>query len=125
MNPPPNGLGKFEAPLVHKVCEFYKKIYLLSSKLPKKERFGIFQKIENICLDMLILSNAAALETRKNKPALLNSCRIKTETLKKLIRVTFELNIIEQKKYFDLELDLEEISKMANGWLKYSKENPR
>jgi len=110
---------------VHKVCEFYKKIYLLSSKLPKKERFGIFQKIENICLDILIFSNAAALGARHNKPALLNSCRIKTETLKKLVRITSELNIIEQKKYFELELDLEEISKMANGWLRYSKENPR
>ena len=125
MNPPPNGFGKFEAPLVHNVCEFYKKIYLLSFKLPKKERFGIFQKIENICLDILILSNAAALEARHNKPALLNSCRIKIETLKKLIRITSELNVIEQKKYFELELDLEEISKMTNGWLKYLKENPR
>ncbi|OGI25559.1 MAG: hypothetical protein A3J76_05770 [Candidatus Moranbacteria bacterium RBG_13_45_13] len=110
---------------MHKVCEFYKKIYLLSSRLPKKERFGIFQKIENICLDILILSNAAVLEKKINKSALLNSSRIKTETLKKLIRMTFELNIIDQKKYFYLELDLEEISKMANGWLKYLKENPR
>ncbi len=110
---------------MHKVCEFYKKLYLLSTKIPKRHRFGIFQKVESICLDILVFSNAAALETRANKPAFLNSCRIKTETLKKLIRVAYELNIIDQKRYFDLELDLEEISKMANGWLKYSKENPR
>lgn len=110
---------------MHKVCEFYKKIYLLSARLPKKARFGLFQKIENICLEILALSNAAALEAKQNKSVFLNSCRIKTETLKKLIRVTFELNIINQKKYFDLELDLQEISKMANGWLKYLKENPR
>ena len=110
---------------MHKVCEFYKKIYLLSAKIPKRDRFGIFQKIEAICLEILVLSNAAALEAKQNKSIHLNSARIKTEMLKKLIRMTHELDIIDQKKYFDLELDLEEISKMANGWLKHSKENPR
>lgn len=35
-----------------------------------------------------------------------------------------ELGIIEQKKYLELELDLQEISKMANGWIKYLQENP-
>lgn len=124
-SPPPDGVRKFEAPLVHKVCEFYKKLYLLTAKIPKRDRFGIFQKVETICLDIIILSNAATLETKQNKPAHLNSARIKIETIKKLIRITHELNLIDQKKYFDLELDLEEISKMTNGWLKYTKENPR
>ena len=110
-----------EAPLVHKVCELYKKIYLISPKLPKKDRFGIWLKIENICLEIINLIIAASFEAKTNKSSLLKSSRIKIEILKRLLRVTYELNIIENKKYLNLELDLQEISKMTNGWIKYLK----
>lgn len=105
--------------MVHKICEFYKKVYLISSKIPKKARFGIYLKIENICLDIFNLAVTAALEIKNNKLPILNSARIKIEVLKKLIRITRELNIIENKNYIYLESDLQEISKMINGWIKY------
>jgi len=104
--------------LAHKVCEFYKKIYLISPKIPKKDRFGIYLKIENICLEIINLVITASLETKNNKLPILNSARIKIEVLKRLIRIAYELNIIG-KKYIILESDLQEISKMANGWIKY------
>lgn len=110
---------------MHNVCEFYKKIYLLSAKIPKRDRFGIYAKIETICLDIVALSITAALEIKPNKIVPLNSARIKIEALKRLIRIASELNIINSKRYLELELELQEISKMANGWLKYAKENPR
>ena len=110
-------------PLVHKTCELYKKIYLLSPKLPKKDRFGIFLKIENVCLETIDLIIKASLETKINKFPILNSARIKIEILKRLFRIIFELGIIENKKYIDLELDLQEISKMTNGWIKYLKQS--
>ena len=31
----------------------------------------------------------------------------------------FEINIISDKKYIELESQLQEISKMINGWIKY------
>jgi len=108
-------------PLVHKICEFYKKIYLLSPKLPKKDRFGIYLKIENICLEIMILTITAAFEIKINKFPILNSARIKIEVLKRLFRIVRELKIIEDKKYLELEYDLQEISKMTNGWIKYLK----
>lgn len=97
----------------------YKKIYLNSSKIPKRDRFGIYLKIENLCLECVILTITAALETKDNKLPTLKSVRIKIEVLKNLIRMIYELNIINYKKYIDLEFDLQEISKMTNGWIKY------
>ncbi|MBI2053938.1 MAG: four helix bundle protein [Candidatus Staskawiczbacteria bacterium] len=88
-------------------------------KIPKKDRFGIFARIETFCLDILILTIESALQTKNNKLQLLNLTRIKIETLKKLIRIANELKIIEDKKYIELEFDLQEISKMINGWIKY------
>lgn len=108
-------------PLVHKVCEFYKKVYLLSPKIPKKDRFGIYLKIENLCLETLILIITAALEMKFNKFPILNSARIKIEVLKRLFRVAAELKIVNGKQYIEFELALQEISKMTNGWIKYLK----
>jgi len=110
---------------VHKIDEFYKKVYILSSKIGKRERFGIYLKVENIILEVLEVSLTASFELKSNKPALLNFSRIKIEVLKRLFRTMFELEIIEKKKYIELELDLIGISKMTNGWIKYLKENPR
>jgi hypothetical protein len=41
------------------------------------------------------------------------------ETLKQLVRLTSDLEIIDMKKYLTLESELQEISKMTNGWIKY------
>jgi len=108
--------------LVHKFFEFYKTIYLLSPRIPKKDRFGVYLKIENNCLDVLELLIFASFEVKIKKLSKLNSSRIKIEVLKRLIRLIYELNIIERKKYIDLEKDLQEISKMVNGWIKYLKQ---
>lgn len=116
---PPPETFKFNAPLAHKVFEFYKQIYLISPRIQKRDRFGIYLKIENLCLEIADLIIAASLEIKNNKLLILNSARIKIEVLKRLIRIAYELKIIENKKYIDLELDLQEISKMTNGWIKY------
>jgi len=106
-------------PLVHKTNELYKKIYLLSQKIPKKDRFGIFVKIENYCLETIDLIIYACFEAKNDKHPYLKKARIKVETLKRLIRISCDLKIIERKSYIILENDLQEISKMLNGWLKY------
>jgi len=54
--------------------------------LPKKDKFGIWLKIENIVLDLISLIIAAALEFKTNKLPILTSTRIKIEILKRLIR---------------------------------------
>ena len=107
--------------MIHKICQFYKKIYLISPKIPKKDRFGIHLKIENICLEIIDLVITASLEVRNSKLPILNLARIKIEVLKRLIRIVYELDIIGNKKYLNLELDLREISKMTNGWIRYLK----
>ena len=114
--PPPYQIN---TSLIHKTCEFYKKIYALSSKLSKRDKLGIYSKIENICLETIQLVITASLESKPSKLPTLNSARIKIELLKKLIRTSNELDIISNDKYLELESDLQEISKMTNGWIKY------
>lgn len=72
-------------------------------------------------MDVMELIISAALENKSSKTSILSSARIKIEVLKRMIRATLELKIIPDKKYLKLESDLQEISKMINGWIKYLK----
>ena len=114
--PPPS---QSKVSIIHKVDEFYKKVYLLSSKIAKRDRFGIYSKIETACLDLMTLVISAFFEEKSSRLALLHTARIKIEVLKRLIRIMSELNIIKSEKYIELEFNLQEISKMTNGWIKY------
>lgn len=105
--------------MVHKIFEFYKKIYALGAKIPKRDRFGIHLKIENICLEIIELSIAASFAEKQNKRRFLEMARIKIEILKRLARLASELSVISQKDYLQTEISLQEISKMTNGWIKY------
>lgn len=102
--------------------EFYKSIYILGQKLSKRERFGINSKIENIALEAWELATSAALTPKEIKLPIIENLRIKIEILKKLVRLESELKIIGDKPYMFLEEQLQEISKMANGWIKYIKQ---
>ena len=116
INAPPQQVN---TPLIHKVCDIYKKFYTLSSKSPKRDKLGIYLRIENICLDVFHNVVTAAFSSKDLKLQVLNSARIKIEVLKRLIRIANELNIVQKNKYIELETDLQEISKMTNGWIKY------
>lgn len=72
-----------------------------------------------MCIDILTIAIDAALTQREKKKALLHELRVKIETLKQLIRLMNDLGIIETKIYIFLEAQLQEISKMASGWIKY------
>lgn len=109
-------------PLVHKICECYKKFYLILPQIPKKDRYGIGLKIENIFIEAMVLIIEACFEEKSNKLLILKSVRMKIEVLKRLIRILNELKILKYKKYLELTIDLQEISKMTNGWIKYLKQ---
>jgi len=70
-------------------------------------------------LDCLCLSIEAALSAKNGKAPILKKIRLNLEILKRLIRITDELGAIDFQKYIFLQKQLEEISKMTSGWLKY------
>lgn len=93
-------------------------MYQISSRLPKKERLGIFLKIENLALALLGDGVEAAFLARTEKLPRLFQLRRGIELMKRLIRVAWELKIIELKNYLTLSAQLQELSKMNNGWIK-------
>ncbi|MBI4253056.1 four helix bundle protein [Candidatus Uhrbacteria bacterium] len=117
ITPPPNDFGT--VPVIHKASEWYKAIYTFSSKISKKDRFGIYLKIEHGALELIDLLLVAALEDKDKKYLPLRNARLKTESLKRLIRICYEIGVVDLKHYINFEYPLQEISKMINGWIKY------
>ena len=94
--------------------------------MPKRDKLGIHKIIEEKCI--IILSNViySALSSKQNKIELLGKLRRDIETLKHLIRMEYELNIIKEKTYLYIAHILQDISMMATGWHKsVQTQNPR
>lgn len=104
---------------MQKISHLYQKLYELGKRLPKRERFGIWQKIENICLEILELAIAAAYEEGSNKTIFLKQARIKIEILKNLLRNCCEVRTLDDKNYLFFSVEIITISKMVSGWIKY------
>ena len=61
------------------------------------------------------------VEINKKIP-IVKKLQIKIEIPKQLIRLEMELGIISEKTYLVLQEKLQEISRMATGWLEYLQE---
>lgn len=105
--------------------KLYAYIYLIGNKLPKRDKLGLHSHIEKEFLKTLSSLIQASLESKNEKSIVLKKARIQIEILKQLIRTEYEIKIISEKIYFKIEENLQEISKMTNGWLKYMEtQNP-
>lgn len=105
--------------MIHKITGFYKNIYLIGKQISKRDRIGLWQKIEHNCLEILSLTIEAAYLTKIEKPEKLKMARIKIETIKQLVRLTENLQIIKDTTYIKLEREMIEISKMNTNWLNW------
>ncbi|MCC6934379.1 MAG: four helix bundle protein [Candidatus Yanofskybacteria bacterium] len=105
--------------MVHRIFEFYKLFYSIGGKLPKRERYGIYATADRLCISIIEDLIAGALETKALKRAPLVHARLRIEMLKRLIRLMHELKAVPEKWYIATEQELQEISKMLNGWIRY------
>ena len=102
--------------------DYCSKIYQIGSKIPKRDKLGIYSRIENLCVEIFTLAIEAALTRKIEKIPIIKTLHIKVEVLKHLVRICAELRVVEEKTYINLQIDLQEISKMATKWLKYQTE---
>ncbi|PIR90111.1 hypothetical protein COU05_03145 [bacterium (Candidatus Gribaldobacteria) CG10_big_fil_rev_8_21_14_0_10_37_21] len=116
-NAPPHEF--FDVPLVHKLSEFYLLFHQYLKLFPKAEKYTLDQKIESLILEVLESSFSVAYGARADKALLLQAMSIKINLLKTLIRLAFQIKAIDNKKYIQLQEQLQEIGKMIGGWLRY------
>lgn len=113
--------SKLELPVAVKLFTLYEITHRLILKFPKYERYSLGEKLENSILEALeffILANQAS---KYEKVGILLKANAKIELLKILFRIAFNCAFIDQQEYLKTESKLQEIGKMTNGWIKYSR----
>ena len=110
--------------IIHSIKQVYANIYLSGNKLAKRDKLGIHAHIEKIALESMSDIVRAQFSGKSEKLATLESVRISLEVLKHLLRMEYEIKIVDEKTYIRISALLIATSKQANGWIKYLTQNP-
>lgn len=111
-------MEELNIPIFKKTYELYKTFYACKHLIPKQERYSIWQKNENLILDILEGIFAASNLSKTDKLPVLEKTSTKLNLLKILVRLTKDIKVIDSKKYLVLEAALDEIGRMLGGWIK-------
>ncbi len=76
------------------------------------------QKTENLILEILELIFGAISLPKQEKNIFLKKANVKVDALKMLVRLSYDIKAIDDKKYLALQEKLQEIGRMVGGWIR-------
>lgn len=114
-------MDDFNLPIFKKTYELYKSFYGLRGSVSKQDRYTIWQKCENLILEILEGILLASQAPKINKFSILEKVSLKVNILRIFFRLAKDVRAIDQKKYLLLEEVLDEIGRMLGGWIKSTK----
>ncbi len=107
-----------EAPIYQKIVDLYKVLHLYRRSIPKQDRFTLWQKCENSVIDMLDCLLLAAQLPKRQKLLEMEKLSRQLNILRVFLRVAKEVKTIDNKKYVNLQMIIDEIGRMLGGWIK-------
>ncbi|MFA4872083.1 MAG: diversity-generating retroelement protein Avd [Patescibacteria group bacterium] len=108
----------YNMPLFKKAYEFYKKLYEFRKIAPKQDKYAIFEKSENITLEILEGILIANQSPKPERITALKLVSVKLNMLRIFVRLMKDTRALDLKKYITLEEMINEIGKMLGGWLR-------
>jgi hypothetical protein len=115
-------MDDFDIPIFRKTYDLYKTFYGYRDGVQKQDRHTIWQKCENIILEILEGILLASQTYKSDKLPILEKVSVKLNFLRVFLRLMKEVKTIDGKKYVTLEGLVDEIGRMLGGWIKSSKE---
>ena len=108
----------FDIPIFKKTYDLYKKFYGLRGGVPKQDRFTIWQRSEDLILEILEYILDASQLSKVEKLPVLRRASTKLNFLRVFLRLCKETKVLDDKKYIRLEQNVDEIGRMLGGWIK-------
>ncbi|MCZ0931661.1 MAG: diversity-generating retroelement protein Avd [Oligoflexia bacterium] len=102
-----------------KWLEFLKWLLPALEKFPKKSRFTITNRIENLALDIVELFIEAKYQ--KEKVHLLKKANLYLEKIRVLFRISYDRKLFSTKAYNFSAKGINEVGILLGGWLKQQK----
>ena len=91
--------------------------------VPKQIKYTLWQRLENIILEIIENIMQASLSAKKKKLPGLENASIKLNILRVFIRLAHDTKAIDNKKYVLLQKDVDEIGRMLGGWIRSMRSN--
>ena len=111
-------LNDFDIPIFKKSYELYKTFYVYRATISKQDRYTIWQRGENLIIDILEGILLASQLPKEPKAPVLERTSAKLNLLRIFLRLAKDVKALDQKKYLVLEEMVDEIGRMLGGWLK-------
>ena len=115
-------MDEFDIPIFKKTYELYKEFYGFRNTVSKQDRYTLWQRCENIMLDILEGILSASQLSKSEKLPILEKVSLKLNLLRVFLRLMKEVKSLDIKKYVLLEEDVDEIGRMLGGWIKSTKD---
>lgn len=112
---------KIEMPILSQLLILYESIHKIVFSFPKYERYTLGEKIQNALLSLIELVIIVNSSNKYEKEKNLLVVNAKIETIKILMRIALNCKLIETGKYLETATKLQEIGKMTQGWIKYTR----
>ena len=118
LSPPPQR-NSTDLPILEKSIEVYKLWHSFLPTLPKASRYTLGEKIDAKLLVFIeyILKATYAPKGEKSRPIV--EASITLDIVKAFLKITWELKLLDNKKFAQLSEALVEIGKMLGGWQKH------
>lgn len=107
-----------DIPIFHKIYDLYKLIYSYHDRVPKSQRYTLWQKCENTALLLMEVLFETNYQKSEDRLCSLYTLSNKLDLLKVLIRLAKETRSIDLKQYLIIQEMIQEIGRMIGGWIK-------
>lgn len=107
-----------DIPILKKTYELYKLFHEYRKVVSKANRFTIYERCENLIVDIIECFLEAGYTKTMNKNLILERASVKLNTLRLFICLMKETYVLDMKKYLKLQEMIDEIGRMLGGWIR-------
>lgn len=107
-----------DIPIFHKIYDLYKLLHSYRARIPKFERYTLWEKCENTTLALLEIVIETSYQKGEEKIQTLYLLSNKLDLLKVLFRLANEIHTIDNKQNLVIQTIVQEIGRMIGGWIK-------
>jgi len=107
-----------DIPILKKVYELYKVFHEYRKVIPKHDRFTIYERTEQLILDIVEGIFLAGYSKSATKATTLDHISAKLNLVRLLVRLMKDTKTIDGKKYMVLQEIIDEIGRMLGGWIR-------
>lgn len=110
-----------DIPILRRTYELYQTFHGMQGVVPKSARYTLWQRSENLILDVLEGIISASLLPRSEKLPELHRVSTKLNMLRVFLRLTKDTKVLDLGKCVRLQQIVDDIGRMLGGWQKFAR----